>query len=299
MNKLSSYIPSLIISVLLVLLTVGSSAALLVDINITKEKAFELIEEKNLGEVAQAEISKYYYKKYNSSGIPAEVYVRYITPEYMVDCERECIEHGFYSVEYDDVFDVRLPKNQKLEESISAFFSEYASKEGYKKDSNYFKKVEDSIDNAYNTVKSYSDVFKLSALNEHKVLRKLTKLYKAKNLLTIACIGIEVLLIAILILINRKNKAVTLYWTGISAVIAGLAGCIPSICLLASNYYDSFSIKQPAVFMAYTGVMYQLTRGFLAVSVAITIVGVCMLVIYGICHDKDKKQDVKPTTFGN
>ncbi len=297
MNKLSTYIPSLILTVLLVLMTLASSVALLVNNNITADKAYTLTVDKNLGEVVKSELDKYYYKKYSSSGIPADVYTRFITADYVSKCEKECIDQGFYAIEYNEPLDIHLPKNQHLEDSITSFFEEYASSEGYKIDSNFYKKVDETINNAYNSVKNYTDVYKISALNEHKVLRQLSKLYSVKGILTAVSIGIEVVIILLMLLINRKSKGTVLYWTGTAGIIAGLAGIIPSCIILFNRYYDSFSIKQPAVFLAYTGAMYKFTDGFLASSIAVTVVGLCMLIIYGICHNKDKKQNVKPTLF--
>ncbi len=86
-----------------------------------------------------------------------------------------------------------------------------------------------------------------------------------------------------------------MYWCGISAIVSGIIGLIPSIYLIATRYFDSFSIKQAAVFTAFTSAMYKYTEAFMAVQIALIVLGIAMAVIYGIIGDKKKYPDTKPT----
>ena len=291
MNKLSTYIPSLIISIFLVLMIIFSSAAMLVTATINSDKAIALVNEKNLGEVVENELNKYYYNRYNSTGIPSDLYA--IETKYILNCEKECIEQGFYALEYGENPDIHIPKNEYIEKKITRFFNEYAAKEGYAKDENLDNKINETINNAYATIKNYSDVYKISALAEHKVLLRLSRLYKYRVLVSVIAAVADLMFILLLILINRKNKLTVLYWTGISALIAGLAGSIPCAVLLANNYFNAFSIKQPAVFLAYTSAMYNITQCFMIVSIIIAVVAIIMLVLYAVLHNKKEEDTSK------
>ncbi|MGB4093162.1 MAG: hypothetical protein WBK46_14685, partial [Ruminococcus flavefaciens] len=68
-----------------------------------------------------------------------------------------------------------------------------------------------------------------------------------------------------------------------------------SLILLVTKFYDSFSIKQPSVFTAYTSAMYKMTEAFMAVCIACVVIGIVLTVVYTITYDKSKHQDVKPT----
>ena len=293
MNKLSTYIPSLIISVLLVLTLIGSSATVTADVSINSSSARALAAEKNLGEVAQNELEMYYHKRYGSSGIPVAVYTSALTVDYIVRCENACIEQGFYGLEYGEDPEMKIPANERLEDNITKFFNNYAEKEGYKKDKNFAQKIDSSIKSAYSAIQDYTDVYKISALSEHKVLRKLSKLYKVKDIVTICSVSAVVFFVFLLILINRKKKITVLYWAGISAMIAGASGWISSAVLLSMKYFDSFSIKQPAVFLAYTGAMYKMTQAFMHISAALTVSGICLVVVYAFIINKSSEKEKK------
>ena len=65
MKKISTYLPSFIISVFLVFLIIASSAILLVDINVSASKIKKLAEKNALESKIYTEIEKYYTDKYN------------------------------------------------------------------------------------------------------------------------------------------------------------------------------------------------------------------------------------------
>lgn len=295
MNKLSTYLASLLVSVFLVLSIIASSAALLADINVTRDKAIKLAESENIYEKVYDEIDKYYESRYGSSGIPSSVYMDSITQEYISECVRNGITSTFATLEKGAGFDLSISKNDKLESNINEFFNNYAEKEGYLKDDKFDKKIGETTTLAYKTIKSHSDIYKASALQEHKVLGKMSVIYQKRAPLTVMLIAADVILIVLLLIINRKKKVTVLYWMGISSIIAGISGSVPSLILLATKFYDSFSIKQPSVFTAYTSAMYKLTEAFTAVCISCIVVGIILVVVYTITYDKSKHQDVRPT----
>ena len=137
MNKLSTYLGSLAVSVFLVLAIIAASAALLLDINVTRDKALQLAEREMISEKVYSEIEKYYTDKYGSSGIPVSVYMDGISREYVNDCVKNNISAAFNALEKGSGVDITVAKNDKLENNIKVFFNNYAEKEGYIKDEKY------------------------------------------------------------------------------------------------------------------------------------------------------------------
>ncbi len=296
MNKLSTYLSSLIISVLLVFTIIGSSCAILSCINITDEKAIQIFDSNHLEDDISTELEQHYNAQSNASGIPASVYMDGLDKDYIRNGGHLCIEKAFDVLENGGEYNVALPENAKLDDSIEKFFNEYADEQGFKKDENFDKKIQSTKDSTYSSVKSCSDVFKFGTINSKGILNKASKVYSNRIILTAASVGAAVFLVLLLLIINRKKKSTVFYWSGISAIISGIAVGSVSIYLIAGKYFDSFSIKQPAVFKAYTGMMYKFTESFMAVGIATAVVGICMIVIYSLFSGK-KKTDVKPTTF--
>ncbi|WP_028520528.1 hypothetical protein [Ruminococcus flavefaciens] len=295
MKKVSTYLPSLIISVILVFLLIISSAVLLVDINISSSKLKNLAAKNDLESKIYTELNKNYKDKYNTTGIPSEVYMDSISNSYLKSVEEAYIDAAFDALEGSGRMNVNVPSNQKLEESIDRFFNDFADENNYEKDDNFGLKLRNTKENAYKTIGAYCDVYKFSSMSEHGILPKLSKLYSNRFLATAGVLGATILMIILLVLINRKKKITTLYWCGISAIISGILGGVPSIYLLAVKYFDSFSIKQAPVFTAFTSAMYKYTEAFMAVQMAFIVIGISLVVIYGVTHEKKKYPDTKPT----
>ena len=295
MKKPVSYIPSLIVSVILVFTIIATSALLLMDINATPSKLKNLAQKNNIESKVYSELEKYFTDKYNSTGIPAEVYMAPIDQEYIRCFEEAIIDSAFEAVDGSGVMSAVRPQNKALENSIDTFFNDFADKNNYEKDENFDLKLSNTKDNAYLTISSFCDVYKFSAMSSKGILKKAARLYSNRLILTAAAIGFNIFLIVLLIIINRKKRMTAMYWCGISAMIAGIIGAVPSIYLIATRYYDSFSIKQAAVFTAFTSAMYKLTEAFAAIQIALIVLGLATAVIYGIIGDKKKYPDTKPT----
>lgn len=295
MKKISTYLPSLIISVLLVFVFIISSAAMLVDINISSEKLKGLVSKKELEPMIISEVEKYYADKYNTSGIPADVYTDAIDNEYIRSFEMAYIDSAFNALKGNGRMVMTPPSNKAIEENIEKFFNDFAEENNYEKDDKFEKKLQNTKDNAYAAIGSFCDVYKFSAMNDRGVLKKLALLYSNRIIATVALLGAALLLILLLIVVNHKKRITAMYWCGISAIIAGVMGGIPSIYLIATKYFDSFTIKQAPVFTAFTSVMYKLTEAFTAVMIAFIVIGITLSVIYGVTHEKKKYPNTKPT----
>jgi uncharacterized membrane protein len=295
MKKASTYIPSVIIAVLLVFCFLGGSAAILADINVTKEKTISFAEKEKLETKAYASIEKHYKEKANATGIPAEVFTENISGEYLRSVINEYISEAYSSLESGEKMSVKVPENLELEASIEKFFNDYADETGYEKDEVFENKLLTTKENAYKTIGDYCDVFKADSMSRHGVLSKLSKLYSRRYQLTALVVGAIVLLIVLLTLIHRKDKKSVLYWSGISALISGSMGTIPSAYLIATKYYNSFSIKEPQVFAAYTRSMFSMTEAFMASQIAFIVIGICLTVTYAVLRGRAVAHPVKST----
>ena len=297
MNKVSSYLSSLILSVLLVFTIIGSSCAILCCINVNGKGTVKIFDDNHLEDDIISELEQQYSQQYNASGIPASVYMGGLDKEYIRKCGHFCIENAFEVLENGGKYSVILLENNTLNESIEKFFNDYADENNFKKDENFEKKVQAEKEGALLTVKSCCDVFKFGTINSKDVLTKASKVYSKRIPLTLSAVAASLVLIVFMLIVNRKKKTAVLYWTGISILISGIVGSSVSIFLLANKYFDSFSIKQPAVFKAYTSMMYKLTESYMAVGISSVIVGICLIVIYALFNGNHKKNNVNPTTF--
>lgn len=295
MKSIRTYIPSLFLSVVLVLLFLGGSAVIISDINLTSAQFRKTAEEKNIETQIYTSIERNYLEKANATGIPAKVYTDHLSEEYLASVMNVYIDAGFKTMSDGSKFLPQIPVNPELEASIDKFFNDYADKTGYKKDENFEKKLASTKEDAYKLIGSQCDAFKFSTLSSHGAMKTISKLYSYRIHIAVIISSAALAALIAMLIINRKNKKAMLYWCGISALISGIIGTVPSAVLIADRYFDSFSIKQPQIFTAYTTTFYRLTEAFMAASIAFSAIGITMLVIYGVLCSINKNNIKAPT----
>ena len=209
-----------------------------------------------------------------------------INDSYLKNCEEIYIEAAFEALNGNGKMNVTVPKNKELENSITDFFFDFAEKNNYQKDEKFEAKLNSAKENAYFTIGSFCDVYKFSTMSGHGVLPKLAKLYSNRMILTVCSIAVTVIIFLMLLVVNRKNKATALYWYGTSCTVAGLLGSIPGIYLVATKFFDSFSIKQAPVFTAFTSFMYKYSGYFIAVHISFIVLGAIFFVVYGLVKER-------------
>ncbi|MCM1314017.1 MAG: hypothetical protein NC244_01445 [Alistipes senegalensis] len=289
MKKFSTYLVSLIMSIILVFMIIATSVMTIIHINVTESKSVQLFEKKQVYSLIIGELQKYFVTQYNTTGIPADIYMEALDEDYIRTITNGYVNAVFSSLTSGKSITFDLPENETLENNIRNFFSEYADKNNYEKDEIYEKKISSTIENAYRVMGNYCDVYKYSTLSEHGVLSKISKIFsRFGSLMTISIVA-TVFVVILLIIANIKEISCVLYWTGISAVIAGIFGTVPTAWLLGVDYFDSFVIKQPQMFKAFTGAMYAFTGTVMEVHILLMCAGICLIIIYNILCKSHKK----------
>ena len=291
MKRALSYIFSLLISVLLVFMIIASMGSIVFRKTINEDKFCILAAKNNAGQVVYSQLEKYYNDRRSATGIPSEVYTDALDAQFLSGIINDNINAGFAALrceQYSSETDF-----SKVDESIDAFFSEYAESISYKKDERYEKKLAETKESAHNVITEYCDIYKFGAMNRHGVIAKLAKLFNYVNIAVVAAAAAALILTLLLLFANSSEKPNALYWIGISGVIAGLISVAPCIYLLADDYFSAFTIKQPQIYTAYTSAMTAFTNTFLSAAICVAAGGIGLLIVYTIIFRKDKK--VKPT----
>lgn len=287
MKSFKAYIPSIIAAFVLVFALLGASALVTAE-SIVKKPAFsKIIETENVVEKTQSQLEVYFSDKYNETGIPAEIYTEALSDEYISSVINMYVDAAFSKLSGGEFSDT-VPANEQLESEIESFFSDYADSIDYDKDDKYYEKLDSAIDSAYKAIGTYCDVYKLSAINNQGILGKAQGVYRNLPTLLFAAAAAVIVLVALLIIINRRSMRAALYWSGISALISGILGLIPAIYISATNYFDSFVVKQPQVFSAFTGIMYKSVDTFALYQGVIAGAGALLIIIYAVICKANK-----------
>ncbi|MCD7810505.1 MAG: hypothetical protein LUG91_01450 [Ruminococcus sp.] len=291
MKSLKTYIPSLILSIVLVFTLIGASGALTAVSFANPEKLIKLTSDNNITSKIQTELESYYSSKYNETGIPAEIYTTAFTDDYITEVTKININAGFNRLNGEEFDNTTGIENSDLESSIETFFNDYAESIDYVKDDQYYEKLQSTIDSAYSVVADYCDVFKFSAMENEGILAKLSKLYVNLDLICILTLAATLFLFILTLIINIKGISAFFYWLGVSGTVSGILSIIPCIYLKATNYFDAFTIKQSQIFTSFTSLMYGVVNRFLTEGVLLLLIGIVMLVLFGIITKKRNKKE--------
>lgn len=281
MKNLKTYIPSLILSVLLVFSFTGTSALIVGNSFANPEKLTALMEENEIVPMIRTELKNYFSDKYNETGIPAEVYTEALTDEYIKLAAENYIYAGL-DKGASATYGYNALENEQLEKNITEFFSDYAESINYEKDAKYDDKLEATIKSAYSVIGDYCDVYKFKTMNDEGILEKTSGIYSNLSKIIMLAAGASLLLIAVILLINLKSVSAALYWVGISALISGIIGIIPCIYLNSTNYFDAFVIKQPHIFTSFTKLMYGAMDAFIMNQIILAAAGIVLIIVFSV-----------------
>lgn len=295
MNSLKKYIPCLLLSLILVFASLGTSAVIVADKYASADKLIELTEENEIVPMIKTQLEYHFSDEYNETGIPAEVYAEAMNEQYINSVLEKYIADGFKVLEgepyaTDTAPTFKTPVNEALEADIRKFFSDYAESIGYEKDDNYNTKVDSAISSAYSAIGEQCDIYKLKTINNEGLLIKARPIYQNLGVISLAVIAVTAFLIVIIVLINIKSLSAALYWIGISSLVSGVIGVIPCLYLNATNYFDAFVIKQPQIFTAFTGLMYSAVDSFMMNQIILASVGAVLIIVYAVVNRLKKKE---------
>ncbi len=281
------YIGRLLLTVLLCFCVagyIGVSAA----INMAGNGDFyeEIIVEKKLPEKAYEALNKSFSEEYNLTLIPAETYMNVITPEWI---ETQMKRDSAAFAEY-------VGKNAKslafardytaLEESVTAFFHEYAESISYTPDEVFEEKLQETIQKAEKKIDDRIDAFYISKLVSSGNLSKIAPYLSLARTGVWVLAGVSIALAAVLVLLDRKGGWRRLYFAGTGVFAGGALMTIPAVYILSSGMISSFAVKDPVLYPAVTGLMESAAEGLLVKAAFFAVVG---LIVIGVTVAFNKK----------
>ena len=279
------YIGRIILTILLAFSVAGYIGLSAAGTLFNEDIYIDIINEEDLAVKAQTALQKDFQAEYNTTMIPPEVYMDAITPEWTV---KTMCETAQTAVAYITNGDLAYETDYTaLEESITAYFHEYAESIDYEPDEVFEEKLAETIKNAEAKIDSRLDAFYMQTLAENDILLKVHKYYPVLEIGVWALAGISVPLAAVLVLLDRNNGWRRLYFSGTGLFAGGALMTIPAAYLLFSDIISSFSIKDPVIYPAITGVMETAAHSLFTKAVFFAAMG---LVLIGVTVAFNKKK---------
>ena len=291
MKKSNSYLPCVILSVLMVFTLIGTSAAFTFQHFMNYDYAVTICKQHQLDSKVNQSLQKYFDDKVNTTGIPSDIYMKSISNQWIDDTMKLSLKSGFDFLTNKNTDSYNFnPDFSAVDSSLDSFFSDYAEKNGYQKDSVFENKLDSAKQNAHQAIKDYTDILKFNTLYSEGVLKSVRTytLLATSPILSIAILACLAILFALTLLFCRKNKIFTLYWIATSILVSSAIILIPCIYLKATNYFDSFVIKQEQIFIAFTSYMYSAVNFLITLQIILSAAAVIMLAVC-VIFSKSKK----------
>ena len=274
MRKVRLYIPNVLLTFLLVFLIIGGEAAMLVSRMVLNEKTYGVLtEQQQLDAKGYEDLTSYFRTRANSTGIPENVILDAFTQD---DLKDAIILNSQDAVAYLNGSKAEFEPNAdftKLEVSIRSFFESYADENGFEKDAVFEEKLQSAISEAEARLLTAADPFKFAALRENGWLAKLRTYAGYVNPAAMVCIAAAAILIVLMILCNKNQEEHLCYWIGLASLTAGLLITAPCIYLTATDFFASFTIKDPQIYAAVVGFLRLLISRGMTMAVVTAIVG--------------------------
>ncbi len=280
MKQIKAYLPNVLLTFLLVFALLAAELLIFAQALLTPATLREITKQKDLGNVTYQALEKTFAARSHSTGIPAEVIMGTLSQETLTACINGNTDAAFAYLQGSTVEQPDLLGD--MVQSIRQFFESYADENGYEKDAAFEEKVASVTAETKQIIEEAADPFKLGTLQRNGWLDAGKKYLGYLKPAMLGSIVFAVLLMALIFLCNRKQKALLAYWYGLAALIPGILLLVPCIYLKATDYFAAFALKDPQIYAAVVGLLRLLTDRALLMGIITAVIGVVLLIVFAV-----------------
>ena len=280
MKQIKAYIPNVLLTFLLVFALLGAELLVFVQTAIAPETFRRITRQENLGQVTYEALDKLFDARSHSTGIPAEVFMKTLSPELLQACIDGKTDAAFAFLQGNTI--EQPDQLGDMKQSIRQYIEQYADENGYEKDAAFEERAEAVTAGACMIVEEAADPFKFGTLQRNGWLDTGRKYLNYLTPAVIGSIAAAVILMLLLLLCNRKQKAHLAYWYGLAALISGILLGAPCAWLKATDYFAAFALKDPQIYAAVVGMLRLLTDRAFLVGIITAAIGIIFLAIFAV-----------------
>lgn len=284
MNRLKTYIPNFLLSVLLVFSIAGLSVISLVSGSLLSPEYYTASAEKHgiYGRVS-AYIEDYFAKSYDVSGIPAEVYMDGLDEKII----RQAVDGRIAAfLDYVNGKTDKIAKTQidfsRLEQNLSNFFDEFAKENNVEVNDEFKAQLDNTIKTAEKEIETFTNVYMLDFIEKagiHDKLRTITKLLPIIQYTLIVAVAVLVILIALL---SRKKISSALYWIASAGLCSAVLMLVPCLLINTKEYFSRLMLRTDYVYYAVTGILNDAVESFINMQYIILAVSAALMIAFAV-----------------
>lgn len=292
MKSKSTYIVSIIFTLLLIISLIGAAGAGILHFNALNVKSvMKLVDAQSLPQKVHDSLEETFHAQENTTGIPAGRYAAAIEAEALDPIIRESISGGFAYVCGDKATLGCTPDFSTLENNLRIYLTDYAERNQIEQDAAFEEAVKTTTDAAKQQILAACDVFSFTQLNDAGVLKQARRVTPWTGFLALGVFVACALLMLFLLLLHHREREQFFYWTGTAAAVASLLILVPAVYLQQTHWFDRFAVKANQTFAAVTGYLYLQTHAAIVVAVIGLIAAALFYVLFALLHKHRKNHE--------
>lgn len=293
MKKASTYIISVLLTLLLVFVSIAACAAgVFRFVALQPDTALGIVDSEKLADRVHSSLETEFRQRESTTGIPSSVYANAIKPENLKPIIRDTVTNGFAYLQGESNSLNTDADFSKLEKEIRVFFENYAAENKIEKNESFDLALRKTTDNAETLILNACDVFRFATLDDAGVFQKLKPYLPWASTGTTALFAAAAVLVLLLFLVNFHEAEHGFYWVGTALIIASAVLMIPAMWLEKTRWFDRFSVKTDQTFAAVTGYLYTNTHAVVSAATAGIIISVLLFLLFTVLHLHRGKTEV-------
>ncbi len=285
MKQPSTYIVSIILTLLLIFLMIGAAGAGTVQFcALNTGKIASLTATAGLPEKVQEALVEQFHTEENTTGNPPKVVLEFIEAEKLKPIIEETVTNGFAYICGNTATLGVTPDFTELDQALHTFFVQYAEEHNIAQDAAFEEAFRQSADATEEKILNACDVFRFGQLNDAGVLKQAKRFAPWAGFLAAGMFAACALVILVLLLVHHQEREHFFYWTATAAAIASVVLLIPAAWLQHERWFDRFAIKTDQTFAAVTGYLYMLTHAVIVTAIGGLIAAAVIYLLFLVLH---------------
>lgn len=262
-RKLYSYLPNVIFTVLLSFALTAFIILYLVKTMALSPKTYTDAMYKSAVDVtAFDEINAYFERQSAYTGVNADVLKNSIAQK---DVSASMFAYVDSTFEYMSGKTSKLPEFEfdftALEENVHNDYLRWAAENNVQYTDELAGYESRTIASAKSVILNKLDIMLLSYLNKDGgISTTIRNNYSNLGKIMYGALGVCILLLAVIVLINRKHIRNLFYWTSVAFLTGGVILVLPTAILKGTRYFDSLVLANDAIYSALTQSLYAITN---------------------------------------
>ena len=293
MTKASTYIASVIFTLLLIFVMIGAAVTgVLRFCALDTKTPLSIVETQELAARVHSALETTVRQQESTTGIPADVYAASITEEQLTPIIRDTVTNGFAYLRGDTASLGVQPDFSQLESDIRGFFESYAKEHSVEQDETFEEAVRSATNAAKQTILTACDVFRFGSLNDAGVVKAAKVYVPWAGVAALAMIAAVILFAGLIFLANFHARGDGFYWCATASLISSLLVLIPTAWLHHTRWFDRFAVKTDQTYAAVTGYLYANTKALICTAIGGILAAAVLYAIFALIRFRRHKREV-------